>query len=159
MMRQVTLEQKRANTTQQIMDAAISIFAKAGFAGARMDDSAKEAGVNKAPIYYHIGAPIMMRELASGGMHLPELAVRDLVRIANVITTILDEGVARGVFIQADPIVIHMMIIGTIAFYATGQPVRSKVAHISEAIKKPDQNDQNRLVKEIEKLVLRAVKK
>ena len=39
----------------RIMDAAEAIFAEKSFAGARMDDIAALAGLNKASIYYHIG--------------------------------------------------------------------------------------------------------
>ena len=49
------LQEKRAETNQRILAAARSIFAEVGFAGARMDEIAKRAGVNKATIYYHIG--------------------------------------------------------------------------------------------------------
>ena len=49
------LQEKRAETTQRILAAAASIFAEVGFAGARMDEIARRAGVNKATIYYHIG--------------------------------------------------------------------------------------------------------
>ncbi len=40
---------------QRISDAAAQIFAEVGFAGARVDEIAKRANVNKATIYYHIG--------------------------------------------------------------------------------------------------------
>jgi len=39
----------------RILDAASAAFAEHGFAGARVDDIAATAGVNKAMLYYHIG--------------------------------------------------------------------------------------------------------
>lgn len=39
----------------QILEAATSVFAEFGYAGARMDMIADRAGVNKATIYYNIG--------------------------------------------------------------------------------------------------------
>jgi TetR/AcrR family transcriptional regulator len=39
----------------RILDAASSIFAEKGFAGARVDDIAARAGINKAMLYYHVG--------------------------------------------------------------------------------------------------------
>ena len=47
---------KQSLTTARILDAATDIFAEAGFNGALMDEIARRAGVNKAMIYYHIGA-------------------------------------------------------------------------------------------------------
>jgi len=39
----------------KILDAASSAFAEEGFAGARVDEIARRAGVNKAMLYYHVG--------------------------------------------------------------------------------------------------------
>jgi AcrR family transcriptional regulator len=39
----------------RILDAASSVFAEKGFAGARVDDIAACAGINKAMLYYHVG--------------------------------------------------------------------------------------------------------
>ena len=41
------------NTKQRILEAAEQIFAEVGFDGARVDDIALRAGVNKALIYYY----------------------------------------------------------------------------------------------------------
>jgi len=41
------------NSKQRILEAAEQIFAEAGFDGARVDDIASKAGVNKALIYYY----------------------------------------------------------------------------------------------------------
>lgn len=40
---------------EHILDAAMSVFAEEGFAGARVDEIARRAGVNKAMLYYHVG--------------------------------------------------------------------------------------------------------
>jgi AcrR family transcriptional regulator len=40
---------------QKILDAASRAFAEGGFAGARVDEIARRAGVNKAMLYYHVG--------------------------------------------------------------------------------------------------------
>ena len=42
-------------TRQRILDAASSVFAEEGFAGARVDEIARRAEVNKALLYYHVG--------------------------------------------------------------------------------------------------------
>ena len=42
-------------TQQKILDTASSVFAEKGFAGARVDEIARRAQVNKAMLYYHVG--------------------------------------------------------------------------------------------------------
>lgn len=39
----------------RILAAAAEVFAEIGFAGARVDEIAERAGVNKAMLYYHVG--------------------------------------------------------------------------------------------------------
>jgi len=46
---------KDPDRSDRILDAASEVFAESGFAGARVDDIAERAGVNKAMLYYHVG--------------------------------------------------------------------------------------------------------
>jgi TetR/AcrR family transcriptional regulator len=48
-------KRKQRDTIPRILNTAAAVFAESGFAGARMDEIADRAGVNKATIYYHIG--------------------------------------------------------------------------------------------------------
>ena len=48
-------QEKKGETRQRILEAAALEFAEKGFAGARVDEIARLANVNKATIYYHIG--------------------------------------------------------------------------------------------------------
>lgn len=52
--RRVVIDYK-SETVRRILDAAEQIFSEYCFDGARMDEIAAVAGVNKATIYYHIG--------------------------------------------------------------------------------------------------------
>ena len=47
--------------------------------------------------------PIMMREIASGGMHLPHVVVEDMSSILSILIGILEEGKKKGVFIRTVP--------------------------------------------------------
>ncbi len=51
----LTMKDRRSQTIDRILKAATKEFSEAGFAGARVDQIANSAGVNKATIYYHIG--------------------------------------------------------------------------------------------------------
>jgi TetR/AcrR family transcriptional regulator len=44
-----------ADTRARILTAAAEVFASVGFTGARVDDIAERAGINKAMLYYHVG--------------------------------------------------------------------------------------------------------
>ncbi|HEU0265561.1 MAG TPA: TetR/AcrR family transcriptional regulator [Geobacterales bacterium] len=48
-------ESNSDSSIERILTAGAELFAEQGFAGARMDEIARRAGVNKALIYYHIG--------------------------------------------------------------------------------------------------------
>jgi len=66
----------------KILDAAAEIFAAAGFAGARVDDIAALAGVNKRLLYHYVGAKAELlsavlerqaRQLDAGSLTSPRL--------------------------------------------------------------------------------------
>lgn len=46
---------EEADARARILAAAAAVFADIGFAGARVDEIAARAGVNKAMLYYHVG--------------------------------------------------------------------------------------------------------
>lgn len=51
------------NTEEKILLAAHKVFSKTGFAGARMDDIAKEAGINRALLHYYYRSKDKLFEL------------------------------------------------------------------------------------------------
>lgn len=205
------LKDKRNETNRRILDAAANIFSEVGFAGARMDEIAKRAEVNKATIYYHIGdkkalyakvlhdiignaiedstrnlqetqspekklkvyinsitrtfdqhpyiAPIIMWEQASRGKNLTDVITRDLAHIIGMVTDILEEGAKQGVFIKTIPFIVHSMVIGGLMFYKASEPIRAKHAAFPKKLKNLDKSLSGGVSNEIEKLVLRAVKK
>ena len=203
--------EKRSGTATRILEAAASVFSEVGFAGARVDEIADRAGVNKAMIYYHIGdketiyaevinivigntaetiarqiqdvqdpeeklriyirtfarnidnnpqvAPIMMREVASGGKHLPEIVARDIFRIVTMLREILKEGEERGLFVETIPFLIHLMVVGAIITYKTSAPIRMRYDWLPETIRNLDDRISGTIIDEIERLILKAVKK
>lgn len=44
-----------ADARERILTAAAEVFSSVGFTGARVDDIAERAGINKAMLYYHVG--------------------------------------------------------------------------------------------------------
>ena len=54
-MSRTTTSPRNDTVVRRIIDAAANVFAGEGYAGARMDEIARVAGVNKAMLYYHVG--------------------------------------------------------------------------------------------------------
>lgn len=55
-------KQKDAGTQQRILEAARKVFLEKGMAGARMQDIANEAGINKALLHYYFTSKDMLFE-------------------------------------------------------------------------------------------------
>ena len=205
------LKDRRDRTIDRILKAATKEFSEAGFSGARVDEIANNAGLNKATIYYHIGdkqalygqvvhhlfgnavakfkrnitaaqspednlkafiqtiagmvdrhpelAAIMLRELASGGKHFPEMVGQDLAQILGILTKILDDGVRAGTFIKTVPFIVHMMIIGAIVLFRMTSPIRAKLAPLVTTFDEMNTNVSGQVADEIEMLILNAVRR
>jgi len=102
--------------------------------------------------------PIMMREVASGGQHFPNVVAQDMARIIGILTGILDEGIKQGIFIKTTPFILHMMVIGTVMFYKTSGPIRARLDWIPESVKHLSADLTGEVAEEIENLILRAIK-
>jgi len=64
-----------------IISAAAEVFAEKGFEGARVDEIARRAGINKAMLYYHLGDKkalygAVLQQFLSGAWREAEEAVR-----------------------------------------------------------------------------------
>jgi len=57
-----TAQTSESPAVERILDAAMSVFAEEGFAGARVDEIARRAEVNKAMLYYHVGDKAVLYE-------------------------------------------------------------------------------------------------
>jgi len=199
------------DTIAQILHVAARHFAEKGLAGARIDEIAADAGVNKATIYYHIGgkselytavfrenmglsakrlfsnvaeadsaesklvayittmvdnlidnpcaAPLMLREMASGVDHIPEEALQSVVRMFTTLMDILKQGQEEGVFRETNPAVTHLMIIGSIMFYAAGEPMRQKLqSKFQDDLPKIEFATDGELARQISDLLVHALK-
>lgn len=68
---------KEQATEQKILEAARSVFIRRGFAGARMQDIADEAGINKALLHYYFRTKEQLFEVVfreAVGQFLPAIA-------------------------------------------------------------------------------------
>jgi hypothetical protein len=102
---------------------------------------------------------IMMRELASGGGNISERVAEDFAGILSIPANILSEGISKGVFINTNPVILHMMIVGFMMFFRTTEPVRKRYcARLPEQVRSLNEKSITDGMKEIERLVLRALK-
>jgi AcrR family transcriptional regulator len=172
------------STAELILRTATEVFAEKGYDGARVDEIARAAKVNKATLYYQIGdkqalyeaiiqrvmsemadeiengidsadsvadklrcfietlachggiarrfSSIMLREIADGGARLPDPALRQMGRILGLLSGILELGVETGEFRRVNPLVTHMLIIGSLMIYNTNEPIRTRIAELNE---------------------------
>jgi TetR/AcrR family transcriptional regulator len=103
--------------------------------------------------------PIMMREMAADGAHLPRVVVEDIVSVLKILVGILDEGRAKGIFVETVPFLIHMMIMGTILFYKKSSTIKDKQVWLPDDVKARDKKLKGSLGEEVARLVLKAIKK
>jgi len=100
---------------------------------------------------------IMMREIASGGVTLPKLVMKDIASVLMILAGILEEGKKKKIFMESVPFLIHMMIMGTILFYTKASPIKDKQTWIPSALKVHDKKLKKGLGDEVASLVLKAI--
>jgi len=100
---------------------------------------------------------IMMREMASGGRHLPELAVKDFLKMFHILTEILELGVSEKVFVQTVPLLVHFMAVGMMLFFKKVTALKDRFADTKEISALLPYMSLNP-IDEIERLVLRSVR-
>ncbi len=206
-----TLQEKKEDTLRRILEAAREVFAEVGFAGARVDEIARRASVNKATIYYHIGdkealytrvlhdvfsgaarrisktmqaardpeeklrnyvrkmaqtvgrhphvPPIIMRELASGARNIPDVVADDLAGILGMLDGILREGAGQGVFIEANALIIHIMVVGSIISVRNLNSIQAKHPDLPEFFKNVAMDNAEDLAEQVERIILQGVKR
>ncbi len=71
-------------------------------------------------------APIMLREIASGGANLPASAIKQMGRLLDALGEALDEGEKLGKFRSVNKFMVHMMIIGSLLLYVSNEPIRRR---------------------------------
>lgn len=103
--------------------------------------------------------PIMLREMAAGGKTLPETVLREMVRLFSILGTIIDEGVRQNIFVAATPPLVHLMIMGAFVFTKTSAPLRMRHEGFPEAWRQDRGMVSGDIAQEVERLILRALKK
>lgn len=67
---------------------------------------------------------VLMREIASGGVHMPVIARQQMQRLLECFKSLLKQGQEANIFRLVDPLMTHFMIIGSLCFFITSEPMR-----------------------------------
>ncbi len=174
-----TSHRNDSEARRRILAVAAEEFASHGFGGARVDDIAARARVNKAMLYYYVGdkdalyttvlfdvladvlatvatsvamvkspegrlraavdaivraaagrphlAPLLLREIASGGASLPEPLLAQVRLLSQILTDILAWGAAGGTFRAVDPVITQMALVGSVLVLIAGTSVARRL--------------------------------
>jgi AcrR family transcriptional regulator len=108
---------------QRILDAAHRVFLRRGSAGARTQEIADEAGVNKALLHYYFRTK---ERLATAVFHRAAARLLPPVIATLASEAELDDKVRRVVDIELDVLLRHPYLPGYIIAELTHNPVRAK---------------------------------
>lgn len=70
---------------------------------------------------------ILMREIASGGQHMPDTARQQMQRLLSTLKNLLNQGQQEGIFESFNALTPHFMVIGSLCFFLTSQPMRDRI--------------------------------
>lgn len=92
----------------------------------------KLAGYQRAFITTALRHPeyprIMLRELATGGANLPAEVTARMVRLLGLTRRIVAEGREAGEFRGIDPLLTHILVVGSVIFFANAVRLRDRLA-------------------------------
>ena len=105
---------------QHIVAAAADVFASRGFEGARIDEIAERAGVNKAMLYYHVGDK---ERLYSA------VLLESMERALSLLRAAAETGGSPSEKLQA--------ILDTFAAFGTSNPAFIPIMHARGRLRRP----------------------
>lgn len=71
---------------------------------------------------------IMAMEMASGGANMPAAAMAEFRRIFGVTRQLVLRGAASGALRPADPVFVHLTLVGSLIVYCLSEPLRRRFA-------------------------------
>ncbi|MYL82183.1 TetR family transcriptional regulator [Desulfovibrio aerotolerans] len=71
---------------------------------------------------------IMALEMASGAVNMPQAALAEFRRIFAVTRGILARGQAAGLLVAAEPVFVHLTLVGSMIVYCLSEPLRLRFA-------------------------------
>lgn len=102
---------------------------------------------------------IFMRIQISQGRHLPEFFGARVIHLIDGLSKILKQGEDEGAFYKTDPLTIHFMILGSLAFHMTTSVIRREKDFFPEKYRPGPELLPQAIVDSVTTCILRAVKK
>jgi len=72
-------------------------------------------------------AAMLLREVLSGGRHLEAAVLPRFLRIFGLIRETIDRGVRSGAYRRVDPLLTHLVIVGSTLFFLASEPLRQRL--------------------------------
>jgi AcrR family transcriptional regulator len=76
--------------------------------------------------------PLIMREIADGGVRLPDEALAHMAAVMQMTRSVVEEGHRRGVLRAVNPVLTHLLVIGSALFVVNAQRLRARLAEAVE---------------------------
>ncbi|MEW6336862.1 MAG: TetR/AcrR family transcriptional regulator [Acidobacteriota bacterium] len=70
---------------------------------------------------------LMLREIASGGTHLPAEALAGMAGVMALTRTVVERGQSEGAFRAVDPLLTHLLVVGSALFIVNAQRLRPRL--------------------------------
>jgi TetR/AcrR family transcriptional regulator len=141
-----------------------------GHTAARMEKNIKAAdtpreklkayiqSIGKTVLEHPYMPRIMMREMASGGQALPDNIIADFVAIIGMVNSVIQFGVRSGEFIELDPLVLHLMVVGGLSFGRAAVPIVARYPEEAAAlVGGAEVANRSSLLDKVETIVLAAL--
>jgi AcrR family transcriptional regulator len=74
---------------------------------------------------------IVLREVASGAVHLPDDVLARMLELVELVRRLLAEGVAAGALRRTEPLLTHLAIVGAVLFLSSVEPLRRRAAALA----------------------------
>ena len=73
---------------------------------------------------------LLLREIADGGVRLPDEALARMASVMEMTRRVVEEGRRRGAFRAVNPLLTHLLVVGSAMFIVNAQRMRSRMAKV-----------------------------
>jgi AcrR family transcriptional regulator len=73
---------------------------------------------------------LLLREIADGGVRMPDEALARMASVMEMTRRVVEEGHRRGALRAVNPLLTHLLVVGSAMFIVNAQRVRSRMAQV-----------------------------